>query len=231
MKILALGDTHGRNDWEKIVYKEKYDKIIFLGDYFDSKEKIKIEEQKSNFLNIISFKKNNYDSVILLIGNHDFHYLDNVSENYSQYQHKNCKLINKLLQESLEENLLQICYIYKDIAFTHAGITKTWCKNNEIDMNFIEKSVNDLFLKYKSRFMFTPGKNFSHFGDDVEQSPLWVRPNSLLLDKIENFYQVVGHTMMNTLLYEDCVYFVDTMGTTKEYLVIDNGKFIINKHM
>jgi len=37
MKTIILGDTHGRDLWKQIVEIENdADRIIFLGDYFDS---------------------------------------------------------------------------------------------------------------------------------------------------------------------------------------------------
>ena len=37
-KWIAIGDVHGRNTWQQIVNLEidNVDKIIFVGDYFDS---------------------------------------------------------------------------------------------------------------------------------------------------------------------------------------------------
>ena len=68
MRICAIGDIHGRNDWEK-VDPNKYDKIIFVGDYVDSFD-IPTGEILKNLENIIAFKKEYYDKVILLLGNH-----------------------------------------------------------------------------------------------------------------------------------------------------------------
>ena len=36
MKIIAIGDIHGRSIWKNIVSANSYDKVVFLGDYFDS---------------------------------------------------------------------------------------------------------------------------------------------------------------------------------------------------
>ena len=33
MKLLALGDIHGRDIWQKIISIETYDKVIFIGHY------------------------------------------------------------------------------------------------------------------------------------------------------------------------------------------------------
>lgn len=47
MKLIALGDTHGRTDWKEIVAETEFDKVIFIGDYFDTHENITPEQQKS----------------------------------------------------------------------------------------------------------------------------------------------------------------------------------------
>jgi predicted phosphodiesterase len=41
MKIVTLGDTHGRDIWKTIVkIEEDFDKFIFIGDYFDTRDDI-----------------------------------------------------------------------------------------------------------------------------------------------------------------------------------------------
>ncbi len=38
MKTIVIGDIHGRTSWKDIIEKEQtWDKVIFIGDYFDSK--------------------------------------------------------------------------------------------------------------------------------------------------------------------------------------------------
>jgi len=86
VRIIALGDTHGRTDWKQIISNEKFDKVVFMGDYFDTYEDISPEQQKENFKDIIAYKKANMNKVVLLFGNHDFHYLRNINETYSGYQ-------------------------------------------------------------------------------------------------------------------------------------------------
>ncbi|NBP57427.1 metallophosphoesterase, partial [bacterium] len=36
MKTIFIGDIHGRSIWKEIVEQEKPDRVIFIGDYFDS---------------------------------------------------------------------------------------------------------------------------------------------------------------------------------------------------
>lgn len=75
-KILILPDIHGRQFWKKAVeeWSNKVNKIIFLGDYLDSypDEGITRKNAIRNFEEIIDYKINNKDKVVLLLGNHKF---------------------------------------------------------------------------------------------------------------------------------------------------------------
>ena len=52
MKTIVLGDIHGRDIWKDIVAQEKADRVIFIGDYFDSFD-IEPATQQYNFKEII----------------------------------------------------------------------------------------------------------------------------------------------------------------------------------
>lgn len=220
MKILCLGDTHGNPLWKEIINKETFDKVVFIGDYFDSFD-FTGEQQLSNYLDIIEYKKNNLDKVILLIGNHDYHYLD-VDEQYSGFQQDFANQFNYVLKENL--HLHQMCYKYENFIFTHAGVSNTWLKNNGYNNEEINEFINDLFKHKPLSFKFTPGRNYSNTGDDVTQSPIWIRPKSLNQDKLENYYHIIGHTYQKTLnnTYYKYIYLIDTINSSKEYLIIMN---------
>lgn len=53
MKIVVIGDIHGRNVWEDIIKAESPDQVIFMGDYFDSYN-IPGVYQIYNFQNIVA---------------------------------------------------------------------------------------------------------------------------------------------------------------------------------
>ena len=120
MKTLLLGDIHGRTYWKDIIKKETPDRVIFIGDYFDSFD-IPGVSQIQNFKDIIEFKKQADDEgfaeVVLLIGNHDHHYLSD--ETYSGFQPAAKWDINDLLTKNM--NHLQVAYSFDDILCTHAG--------------------------------------------------------------------------------------------------------------
>ena len=83
--ILVIPDIHGRTFWkEPIVYKDEFDHIIFLGDYFDpySNELITQQDAIENFKELInSFTEEELEyKVEFLLGNHDGHYLYDIPE-------------------------------------------------------------------------------------------------------------------------------------------------------
>lgn len=85
MKIIAIGDIHGNSIWKDIVASTTFDKVVFIGDYFDSFT-IPYQQQIENFKEILDFKRSNINKVVLLAGNHDYHYMNSVTETYSGYQ-------------------------------------------------------------------------------------------------------------------------------------------------
>ena len=69
-RYLVIGDIHGKTIWKDIIKKENPDKVIFLGDYVTTHEGISSEQQISNLKEILTYKEENSDKVILLRGNH-----------------------------------------------------------------------------------------------------------------------------------------------------------------
>lgn len=77
-------------------------------------------------------------------------------------------------------------------------------------------------------------------GDNEEQSPIWIRPRSLMSANKNTirtrFIQVVGHTQVKKLDIEGTMkaaggryYLIDCLGTTGEYLIIENGNLSVGQ--
>lgn len=234
MKITTIGDVHGRFTWKQIVDKEiNSDKIVFIGDYFDTHDKISGKKQIDNFKEIMEFKKDNRDKVTILIGNHDFHYIKGSNERYSGYNENYALEFGEVLERNLE--YMQMCLVQDRFLFSHAGVTNTWYNTNieDEDITNVEDNINELFECNKNVFNFTIGPNYSNTGNDITQSPIWVRPESLAKDKLDEYTFIVGHTQcpnleIGTGEFEKIIK-IDTMGYSKEYLTIEDGVFKINK--
>lgn len=223
MKIIAIGDVHGRGSWKRIAQTQVFDKLVVLGDYFDSFE-IGATEQMDNFLELMAYKTDNPDKVILLTGNHDVHYLPaamNDLEVYSGFQQRHAFQISRLLEE--HKHLLQMCYQWENYLFTHAGVTHTWLNDVGYNKEAIDVFINELFQNQPDKFFFNGS---DPYGDDVTQPPVWVRPASLIKDayRSQTIRQVVGHTTVRKLeIIKDRFFFIDTMGTSQEYFILNDG--------
>jgi predicted phosphodiesterase len=228
MKTLVLGDTHGRDYWKGIVASENPDRVIFIGDYFDSFDNTAVE-QMHNFKEIIDWKQSGQSEVIILIGNHDYHYMRGVSQYYSGYQSGARPAIEQLLEDNKQH--LQMAYGMNGFIFTHAGVSYDWLKIHGYDneSNLIDW-INDMW-KYKPNVFGFAGRD--PYGDSTISSPIWIRPYSLQKanrDTLrDQFIQVVGHTTQGKIDTEGKstggrYYYIDTLGTSGEYMVINNDE-------
>lgn len=232
-KIITIGDIHGRNIWKKIIEANPdCDLFIFVGDYFDSFD-IGMLDQMYNFREIINFKNENPDKVITLIGNHDFHYTSGCIGSYSGFNYSTFYNMKLELDELIRNGTLLIAHQIENLLFTHAGVTKTFCEEQKIDTNNLVDSLNQHLIFKPNVFNFRTGKNHSAYGDDINQGPLWVRPNSLFDDGLDLIH-IVGHTagvnirtnIENNRGYVviDCIEY----GQYLEVIVPDDGNPLMN---
>jgi predicted phosphodiesterase len=234
MKTVILGDIHGRPHWKDIVVNEQPNRVIFIGDYFDSYDNYTAAEQMWNFEQIINFKESGKAEIIILIGNHDYHYMRGVTEHYSGYQHGAAPAIQQLLEDN--KHHLQMCYQMGIFMFSHAGISKEWLLLHGWNNEYVSDFVNDMW-KYKPNTFAFAGRD--PYGGSIISSPIWIRPSSLQKanrDTLrDQFIQVVGHTEQNKIDTKGKstggrYYYIDTLGTSGEYMVIDNGEIKFNTY-
>lgn len=222
--MIAIGDIHAKTIWKEIVKKHPDEQILFIGDCFDCFEKISTESQIINFLEIIELKKK-YPETILLLGNHEYHYLAGTNCAYSGYQDNGAVAIQQVLEDNIHN--LQIAHSHNNFLFTHAGVTKTWAlKNLEVNNVDIATQINELFLANRLKFGYNR-EDTSGYGDHVCQSPLWVRPDSLKKDIIAGCIQVVGHTPTKKIILGNVIN-IDVLDKTKKYLKITDTAEIMS---
>lgn len=243
-RIIVVGDTHGRGFWSFIKDKEKWTKFIFIGDYFDSFD-ISPEHQIENFRDIIRFKEKHPDKVVLLIGNHDEHYFPFMGDSgTSGYNTGAAPNYGHLLMTY--KDLLQMAYSEGNMLFTHAGVGETWLEANLFeregtiedirkDAHEIADVVNEVWKHKPLSFKFN---GWEPTGDNIGQTPVWIRPRSLMRDSTNiieaGITQVVGHTGVTKILLptEDIrakFIMIDALGTSGEYLIIEDGQFKTGK--
>jgi hypothetical protein len=226
-KTIFIGDIHGRDIWKQIVAKENPDRVVFIGDYFDSFD-ISTVEQLHNFKEIIEYKATSGKEVILLIGNHDYHYYPG-GETYSGYQYGAALAIRQLLEEN--KHHLQMCYQLDNILCSHAGIGYDWLvEQNRYEDGNIPEFVNSMWNYQPRYFMFN---GIDPYGNSKTQTPIWIRPIALMSGNKDTFLkkeyiQIVGHTQVNTIDMGAATggkyYFIDALNSG-EYLIYNDGKF------
>ena len=244
MKLVAIGDIHGRDIWKEIVAKEQdADRFVFVGDYFDSFT-VKGPDQINNFLDIIEFKKQSKVPVILLLGNHDHHYYPGIEDSgTSGYQTLLAPSIKHVVGDN--KQYLQAAYQVGEFVFTHAGLSSEWLDDMVVgwDVDSLDATVNDLFQYQPNKIAYRSFKYYDYennqaqlasgYGDEAFQGPLWIRPSALMRanrDTLRNqIIQVVGHTPQDNIDIEGKAtggryYFIDTLEYNQgQYLVVKDG--------
>lgn len=217
MKILVLPDIHGRTFWKTPCENiEKYDKVIFLGDYLDPYdfEKIAVYDAIDNFKDILLFAEKHHDKVITLLGNHDGSYFSSIYYGFSTYHCRHSNVHHKEISEIFKshEDFFKVAEECGGILFTHAGCTSGWLNevfkgkyDKEINMDDLCQDLNNL-LKSKdgllSLYMISSNRGgYDDFGSCIwadYYEMLWDSTNSIVDGKhhpIHDIKQVFGHTM------------------------------------
>jgi len=220
LKIISIGDIHGKTYWKE-VDPNKYDKIVFQGDYVDSYYH-KNAEIYANLLDIIQLKKDYSDKVILLLGNHDIQYMF-LDEGFgcSGFRPEMASNLNFLFKSN--KNLFQIAFQIDNFLWTHAGVSTGWYDKNKnviekIGEKFSTKNLADTFnhmlwLK-ENKILHQVGScrgGAYSFGGIT-----WADRRETSTDYPEGFHQIVGHTPIDEITkYGDekgSIRYIDVLG-------------------
>jgi predicted MPP superfamily phosphohydrolase len=187
---LAIGDVHGKPFWKHYL-DEDYTAFYFTGDYFDSHDpSVGFQQQYKNFVEICAAARKD-KRIRLCLGNHDYHYLKGVDEQYSSFQAERSSKISAVLEQNMD--LLAIVRTDGDYLISHAGVTNYFLES----LGFHDPlEINNAFAKNRKILVFN-GENV--YGDDPTQSPIWIRPSSLCADPLAGYNQIVGHTPVNAI--------------------------------
>lgn len=191
--IIAIGDIHGRQQWKKAISNKMVNKIVFLGDYVDPYDSIEAEELIDNLKEIIEFKKQSPDKVVLLLGNHDMHYIYEDFAKGSRYDKTLADVITHIFNEN--RDMFQFAYQEGKTVFTHAGISSDWFhddfkgdKNRDIAEQLNNPTPDQL------RTMFQVG--ISRWGKDKNGGIFWADKSETDHKPLCGIHQVVGHSQV-----------------------------------
>lgn len=230
MRILTIGDIHGRPYWKDIIDKNEFDLVVFCGDYTDPYE-IEDHIMIANLLEIIKYKEENPETTELLLGNHELHYL-------FSYGTHGCTRFNRSLYEQFHKLFLEKRHLFK-VAFqienylwTHAGVSNAWYKQFfefmplDIDTSFADK-INQVFNSNKEWIVTQIGYARGGMRGD-SGGPLWADYDETSSSPFHGCHQFVGHTpvkTIHTLKGDDWSYtYCDVLQHTKEGFIVEINK-------
>ena len=226
IEALVIPDVHGRAFWKEAINKFPKDqfpdlKIIFLGDYLDpytGYEPYTPDSALSNFKEILDYALND-DRIIMLIGNHDWHYFVNLDT--CRMDRKNERVIKHLFIDNITH--FKLTYILElnnhKYVFSHAGITQKW-------LNDIASLAKDELYKWNSGY----SNSNDYISPELDENYKW-------LEKISNV-----NTTYDIELFEKCLINYDKTFYTAPISMISydrggwnpHGSFIwadVNEHL
>lgn len=232
-----IGDTHGRDAWRQLVREDAVN--IFLGDYLDPyapEQRLAGEGELANLQAIIAYKEQ-HPETILLLGNHDLHYI--WDEHYSRYNGRFAKRFAEFFRQNWYH--FQMAYaIGKRILVTHAGVTKPWCQLVDIPDGLSTYDLADklnTMAKDEEQLLWFTAERCMHdnAGYTPSASPVWVRPETLReYGQLTNpdgksIVQAVGHTQISALTLEHPFFFLDCLRFTPAQSLLvhysDSGEY------
>ena len=207
-KILIIPDVHGRPFWKKAVEKyDDYDKIIFLGDYVDPYpyEGITVEMALENLKELSEWLEGK-EKVVLLLGNHDMHYIDD----YFYRECGGCRLSSmsrKPINDFVEKHKDKIKLAYeaeiegKKYLFSHAGIISDWYKDYQREIGGLNVDNINAILDSDKRGSVLSDVSFYRGGWSNCGSIVWADIREHLYNKgvnelqsLKGVYQIFGHS-------------------------------------
>jgi len=195
--LIVFGDIHGLSHWKKVVDKNPDCRFLFLGDYLDPYSNIPHIVLINNLKEIIQLKKEREDEVILLLGNHDLHYLDLTVDPCSRFDYE----IEEEAYAQFSENhcLFTFAFQENNYIFTHAGISERWFYDDfggDPNKNIAEQLNNPHRdqLPALRRCGSLRGGDWSLVG-----GILWADIDELN-DPLQGYTQIVGHNRVGRIL-------------------------------
>ena len=200
-KILIVPDVHGRTFWHKAEELiDEVDQVVFLGDYLDPypHEGISFDDALVEFTLILLFKEKYPDKVVLLLGNHDMHYVIKEFMNCSRLNKSKRKELHDLYNECIDDfNLVH--FIEDKYLFSHAGLYEAWM--DKYNLSIDELKDHKTFLKERWRTL--EDCNWRRGGYDLAGSCVWedIRESIVQDSLILHVRQIVGHTQLDQKPY------------------------------
>ncbi len=217
MNVLAIGDIHGRTNWQEAPIATA-DKVIFMGDYVDSKEFS--DEQTDDVLRqIVALKEAEPDKFVLLLGNHDVAYLHYPEYRCSGFRFYMQKKWTAFYRE--HHSAFQVAYQWDNYLFTHAGVSRLWARKHGIGGENVADALNDLQATASGREALFECGAIRGGNPGATGGVVWADQRETAGQYIPGFHQIVGHTPLPEIRsYGDegsSITYIDVLGKTVDF--------------
>ncbi len=231
MRVLAIPDIHLKHEIfgraEKILESGQADFAVQLGDMFDDWDmQFAIAFYQRTAERAIEFHKK-FPNTLWCMGNHDFGYY---KLEYGRRETGHSKMMEqemeKLLQEMRGAGIHQeIVYVVGQVIFSHAGVMDEWVERQKHLVTY----PADGFVGIGDMLRLA-----NHTSPDelwLENSPIWARPGRAQHGEglwwPERYMQVVGHTPMEDIIFDNNLLSTDVFSTYSNGAPIGNSRFAI----
>lgn len=225
MKVVTIGDIHGRPYWKNI-NPDNYDVIIFDGDYVDS-YRFTDFDTLDNLMQIIDFKKEFPEKVFLNLGNHDLQYMwDYATFGCSGFRAQMYHDLHDLFYDN--KNLFQVAHQIGNHIWTHAGISKGW-------YNYNKPIIDDYTTRFETKnlaetlniILWTKDNHILHQVSDIRGGNYefggitWADRKETRNGYLPGYHQIVGHTPIDQItLFGDengSIRYIDVLGRVESH--------------
>lgn len=230
MKYLFVGDVHNHlnifKDVEKLDKQWNFDRIIFFGDYVDDWN-TNNHHSLETLDKVFELKYGNPNKYTFLLGNHELSYLGYKCSGH-QYE------LEDIMEVKLKENI-DVFDLYTkvytwdkgDFICTHAGLTNDFVENvlgGDEWKQTLQLMNKDILHNLKLLSMCS----FRRGGNDRCSSFLWA-------DRLEHYEieepiipnQIVGHSPVRNITYNNGIYFIDTHSTYRDGSTYGDNSYLM----
>jgi hypothetical protein len=205
---IVVGDIHGNVEKAQVFLNYKPDAVhIALGDYLDSfTESL---ERQIECLNLLMDSR-----AVMLLGNHECHYLQSPLFRFPGYKPENAGMLQKILEGNLDR--FKVAFAVDGWLCTHAGV-KSQLTELQSDVTALADAFNSkwqLYLKYRlenhqARYVYQSIFEFNYC--------IFVEGNLLA----ENIKQIFGHVEHSRPIIEPHYIALDTTNYSSSCWILD----------
>lgn len=231
MKVLVIPDIHLKyemfNRAEKILESGQADFAIQLGDMFDDWDmQFAVAFYQKTAERAIAFQKK-FPNTLWCMGNHDFGYYE---PEYGRRETGHSEFLEEEMAHQLERMhevgiSRKIVHVVNNVIFSHAGVIDKWVERQKMLVKYpVDKPVD-------VADMLRLANNAS--ADELwqENSPIWARPGRSQHGEglwwPKRYMQVVGHTPMEGITFENNLLSTDVFSTYSSGAPIGDSRFAI----